>query len=33
MVPMTITKEYWALMLTMLHLDTAGFQTAGSSSE
>ena len=33
MVPMMITKEYWALILTMLHLDSTGFQTVGSSSQ
>ena len=33
MVPMTITKEYWALILTMLRLDSAGFPMIGSSSE
>ena len=33
MVPMTITKEYWALFLTMLQLDSAGFQMVGSSSK
>ena len=33
MVPMTITKEYWALILMTLRLDSAGFQMVGSSSE
>ena len=33
MIPMMITKEYWANILMMLCLDFAGFPTIGSSSE
>ena len=33
MVPMTITKEHWALILMTLRLDSAGLGMVGSSSE